>query len=214
MKLKPTMNFDPQSDFLNRFTTLPVLLDMLSKRCITLLAPTTWEDKNDAYYLEKYKVQKKLKTLLACCFSTKRETFHHWKVFSNGSGGVCVEFNSEKLLRAVETTPGIQFRTVSYRFIKFNQNPPQGAWPFLKRKVFEDEAEFRMIYENSLATHETKDLPIDLECIQRITLSPWMPKPVAESVATVIRGIKGCNAMNVNCSNLLESNVWKSCLPC
>jgi hypothetical protein len=206
------MNFMPQTKFLNRFTTLPVLLDMLSRRCITLLEPTTWEDKNDSYYLEKYKMQRKLKTLLACCFSAKHETFHHWKVFSNGSSGVCIEFNAEKLLNTIESINGIQFRMVSYRLLKYNQNPSLGAWPFLKRKAFEDEEEFRIIYEDSVTAQITKALPIDLEWIQKITLSPWMPKAVAESVIKVIHGIKDCEAMTVNYSTLLQSEVWKNSL--
>ncbi|SRR5579862_128969 len=202
----------PETDFLNRFTTLPVLLDMLSRQCITLLGPTNWEDRNDAYYLEKYKANKQLKTLLACCFSTKRETFHHWKVFSNGPSGVCIEFNSHKLLSMVETVEGISFRPVSYRLIKHNQNPSLGAWPFLKRKAFEDEGEFRIIYENPFIEKKTKEIRFDLECIEKITLSPWMPKPIAKSVAKVIRDIKHCEDITVVGSSLLESSGWKNCL--
>ena len=33
---------------LNRFTTLPVLLDLLKRKRLVLLDPAVWEDKNDS----------------------------------------------------------------------------------------------------------------------------------------------------------------------
>jgi hypothetical protein len=206
------MYFKPESKFLNRFTTLPILLDILSRRCITLLEPTNWEDRNDTFYLEKYKTNKKLKALLACCFCAKRETFHHWKVFSNGPSGVCIEFDSDKLLSGVETIEGTSFRPVSYHFIKHNRNPSLDAWPFLKRQAFEDEEEFRIIYENRLMEEKSKDIPFDLESIRKITLSPWRPKPIVKSVAKIIRDIEDCENIKIVASTLLESPGWKNCL--
>ena len=80
---------------LNRYTTLPILLDMLQQKHITLLSPETWEDWNDAYYLEQYRQASKLHSVLAVCFSACGETFHHWRVFSSGLSGVCIEFDKE-----------------------------------------------------------------------------------------------------------------------
>ena len=40
---------------LRRYTTLPFLLDILNKKCLTLLDPKNWEDKDDSYYIELYK---------------------------------------------------------------------------------------------------------------------------------------------------------------
>jgi hypothetical protein len=71
---------------------------LLNKK-IVLLNPSSWEDRNDSHYLERYKADKKLKTLVALCFSKKRETFHHWKIFSGGPAGVCVEFDKDMLLK-------------------------------------------------------------------------------------------------------------------
>ena len=198
---------------LNRFTSLPILLDMLSRKCITLLEPTSWEDRNDAFYLEKYKEAKNLKTLLAYCFSAKRETFHHWKVFSNGASGVCVEFHPEKLLGSVRDLEGIRIEEVDYQYIKKNIKPHQSKWPFLKRKAFEDEGEWRIIYENKKVREKTKDVPFDVSCIQKITLSPWLLKPIDKTIKEIIRSIDGCGAIPVSGSALLESEKWKNCLP-
>src|SRR5438046_2646856 len=86
---------------LKRFTSLPILLDMLVKKHLTLLNPRTWEDRNDSFYLEQYRNKKNLKSILALCFASCPETFHHWKVFSSGSCGVCVEFDKNVLLASV-----------------------------------------------------------------------------------------------------------------
>ena len=59
----------PMTHFLNRYTSFAALLAMLQRREITLLSPSLWEDRNDAFYMNAYKSRKQLKTLVALCFS-------------------------------------------------------------------------------------------------------------------------------------------------
>jgi hypothetical protein len=40
---------------LRRYTTLPVLLDLLREKRLTLVSPTSWPDRNDSFYLEQHK---------------------------------------------------------------------------------------------------------------------------------------------------------------
>lgn len=197
---------------LRRYTCLPILLDMLVNRKITLLDPVSWEDRNDSFYVEKYRKIKKLRTLLALCFTTKAETFHHWKVFAGNSGGVCVRFNEEKLLSCFKHEPGIKTGTVKYRLMRdLKQNPPSAdELPFLKRKQYEDEAEFRIIYENKNKTFLTKDFELNLSCIERITLSPWLPYPISKTVKGVIRQIRGCASIELIRTGVVEHSVWKN----
>ena len=147
----------PKTPILNRYTSLPVALDVLVERRLTLLSPETWEDRNDAFYLERYREKKNLQTLVAICFSARGETFHHRKVFSSGSSGVCIEFDKNRLLRAFPSSDGFRHGNIEYRFVKtVNQERPEvERWPFLKRKAFKDEGEFRIIYENRLARETT-----------------------------------------------------------
>ncbi len=60
------------TSFLNRYTSLPYLIEILTDRHLTMLSPKTWEDRNDSFYLERYKVERKLKLILALCFLTTR----------------------------------------------------------------------------------------------------------------------------------------------
>lgn len=200
--------------FLNRYTTLPVLLDILVRQRITLLSPNSWEDRNDAYYLEQYKLKRKLKTVVALCFSQCRETFHHWKIFAGGAGGVCIEFDREKLLAGVRRKKGFCCRPVVYQFIRDvkSNKPAISDWPFLKRKPYRDEREFRIVYEDANVSQQTKEIPIELSCIRQITLAPWIPASIATTVSEVIQDLPGCDQFFVTRSSLLETAAWKAAI--
>ncbi len=200
-----------KTPILNRYTSLPVALDVLVQRRLTLLSPETWEDRNDAFYLERYREMKNLRTLVAICFSARGETFHHWKVFSSGSSGVCIEFDKNRLLTAFPSSGGFRHGEIEYRFVKTvnKSRPEQDRWPFLKRKAFKDEGEFRIIYENGAAHEHIKHVDIDLSTVRRVKLSPWLPKAVAESVQALIKSIKGCKSLSVNRSSLIDNAGWK-----
>jgi Protein of unknown function (DUF2971) len=199
------------SQFLNRYTSLPIALDVLAKRRITLLSPETWEDRNDAYYLERYRDERKLLTLLAICFSLGRETFHHWRIFSSGSSGVCIEFDKEKLLNSIPKGSSYQHRNVTYKWVREleKKKPELETWPFLKRKPFKDEHEYRIIYESKTENLRAKPIPIDLSAIRKVTLSPWLPDPVSPSVINIIKKIDGCGTLEVSRSSLIDNAGWR-----
>src|SRR5690349_15189787 len=87
---------------LNRYTTLPVLLDLLRRKKIVLLDPCAWEDRNDDEIILNYKGRKGIRGLFAVCCGTGDETVHHWKAYANGISGCCIEFNGNKLLKSFQ----------------------------------------------------------------------------------------------------------------
>ena len=202
----------PQSPkFLNRYTSLPIALDVLTNKHITLLSPNTWEDRNDAYYLERYREQKKLGSVLAICFSTQSETFHHWRVFSSGMSGVCIEFNPERLLASIHGKNNFKSGYVNYSLVgNVKKTRPQvEEWPFLKRKPYQDEAEYRILYESHTPNDQLLNVSINLAAIQKITFSPWMPLPIMRSLAKIIMNFDECRDIDVRRSNLLDTAGWK-----
>ena len=54
-----------------RYTNLADLIYILREKRITLRDPQRWDDRNDSYYLKKYKESKNLETLLALCFADR-----------------------------------------------------------------------------------------------------------------------------------------------
>lgn len=199
---------------LRRYTNLASTIYLLQTRAVTLLDPESWEDRNDIYYLKKFKEQHNLKTLLALCFTDTNETFHHWKVFSPGSDGVCVEFNQEKLLKHIRDREGFLYDYVDYEKIRTVKREPPDLrdLPFLKRIPYRDEQEYRIIYTNDFDLCLTYDVAIDLECIRRITLSPWMPKLLSDSVKETLKSISGCDSLEITRSTLLDNSQWKNAI--
>lgn len=196
---------------LRRYTSVPALLHLLQKREITLLNPASWDDRNDAFFIIKYKQRRRLKSVLALCFAKATETYHHWRVFTHGSDGVCITFRRNSLLAAFANINDIQTRRVKYKLIKELQanRPAERDLPFLKRRPYKDEKEFRIIYLDHKEEIDAKGFPIELECIERVTLSPWMPKILADAVKSTIHRIPGCEKMKVYQTTLLENEKWK-----
>ena len=196
---------------LRRYTSLPVLLDILIHKRITLLDPASWEDRNDSYYVEKYKDIRGFKTVLALCFTSKSETFHHWRIFAGNSAGVCIRFDKDKLLASVNKTSGINSGYVNYKLMRILQTniPSVDELPFLKSKQYQDEAEFRIIYKNKGKGLKSKNITIDLQSIDRITLSPWLPLPITRTVKEVIRNIDGCNSIELIRTGVVDNKDWK-----
>ena len=105
-------------EFLRRYMELKYVLPLLKSGRIEFLAPNKWDDTNDSHFLEAYRQKKKLKSLLAVCFTSVSERIHHWERFGrkgkNGSEAICVEFNKATLLAAFSGNPHIRSGEVKY----------------------------------------------------------------------------------------------------
>jgi Protein of unknown function (DUF2971) len=184
----------------------------LSERKIWLRDPRSWDDSNDSYYLSVYRQKKKLETVLAICFTQTGETYHHWKVFAGSTSGVCVRFERTELLKAIEKERGTSTGCVEY--LTVNQRRDQGEpkvkeLPFLKRRGYQHEEEFRIIYE-SKTSKATLDIKIPLSCVRGITLSPWIPYVQYKHVKEMLCAIEGCSKLDIKRSTLTGNKEWKS----
>jgi hypothetical protein len=200
------------TNFLRRYTNLPSLIQILSTRTLTFLDPRNWDDKNDSYFMQLYKDKRSLQTLLALCFSQETETYHHWRVFADGSSGVCIAFKKEQLLSALKSTPEIRHGAVDYLKLADlkSHDPKPNRLPFLKRAPFEPEAEFRILYESKKNSLPFAPVDIPLECIDRITLSPWMPKSISDAVRGMIEEIPKGISLDVSRSTLIQNDTWSN----
>lgn len=197
--------------FLKRYTNIPALVYLLRKEAITFLDPKSWDDSNDSHYLSLYKKKRRLESLLALCFTETAETYHHWRSFAGGSSGVCITFNQDKLLRALARYSSIKVGSVQYLTLKEARKevPETGKLPFIKRKPFQDESEFRIIFESKKEQLSTKDVRISLSCIEKLTLSPWITKGLAETLKATLLSIEDCENLHVSRSTLVNNSEWK-----
>lgn len=203
-----------QKQLIRRYTNLPSLIDILTNNRLTLLNPNTWDDGNDSYFINIYKSKVKLKSVLALCFTGNSETYHHWKIFSDGPSGVCILFNKEKLLSYLEeNNEELEYNNVRYKKIKDleNENITLSQMPYVKRLPYKDEKEFRIIYKN-IDDDESlyfKHFNIQLDCIERIILSPWIPEPLFKSLKMTIKKLN-TSPVKVYRTTLISNDQWKN----
>jgi len=194
---------------LNRFTTLPVLLDLLQRKKLTLLNPETWEDKNDSEIILEYKKRKNIPNLFAICFSHGDETIHHWKTFSNGSSGCCIEFDANGLFKTIDTIPNLIHGKIAYK--RLSEVESTGVTtdriPFTKRWPYRCEEEYRIIVAS-----ETKsdffDIDISLDVINKITISQQMPDQIYKTLKRQLRSLNGDPESRINRSTLYSNKRW------
>lgn len=194
-----------------RYTNLPATLHILQNRCLTLLSPSSWDDRNDAYFMGEFQKRSAAKSVLALCFAETPQTYHHWRVFSAGSDGVCLEFDKGKLLETVKQDDRFKCRSVEYRKIDDvrKNSLAKDDLPFVKRYPYRDDKEFRILFIDKDEFREFERLKISLDWIKCITLSPWMPKPLADAVKSTLKGMSGCEDLKVYRSTLIENERWK-----
>ncbi len=198
--------------FLRRYTDLPALLHLLSTKKLTLLDPKTWDDSNDSHYLSLYKQKKNCKTVLALCFSQAAETYHHWRVFSGSSSGICVLFDRQPLLKALQSEVGVQVGEVNYLTLSKarRRKPKTEELPFIKRFAFIDESEYRVVFESADEVLPSKPIPVSLASIRSISLSPWLHESLAQATKDAIHSIDGCSRLKVFRSTLVSNEEWKA----
>jgi hypothetical protein len=170
---------------LKRYTHLPQLLHMLRSKTITVLAPETWEDQNDTYFLTRYKAARpNIKSLLALCMTDASDTYHHWRVYAGAPSGVQIRFNPPAFESWVDNHPNAKLGRVEYLHVdEFGVSAADVTrLPFLKRIAFRDEDEIRLIVEDFESVRRAFSLPFDLDMIEEIKLSPWLAEPLVETV--------------------------------
>lgn len=196
---------------LRRYTELPYLIDFLQTKELTLLNPALWDDRNDSYYIEQFARANGLLSTYALCLAEASETYHHWKVFSHGGSGACIEFDKAQLISAAIVIPGLRAEEVKYKTIDSLREcaPSQSDLPFLKRYAFSDEKEFRLFYGSAKKGPSVFRMQVPLKAIKRITLSPWLPTSVVNHVKSTLKSIDGCKSLRIYKSTLVENENWK-----
>jgi len=200
---------DDETWRLNRYTTIPVLLDLLMRKRLVLLDPTkTWDDRNDLGVMAEYKRRKGVKRIVALCFSKGDETIHHWKAFSDGISGCCIEFDGIRLQKLFNKA-GLKHGPVTYRKLKdvTKASIVVNDMPFTKRWPYRCEEEYRVIREDD-EEGPSFDLAIDLHLINKVIISQKMPQPVYETIKAYLRAASSNPEKKINRSTLYENQIW------
>lgn len=193
---------------MRRYCGLSSAIELLQTKKLTFRDPKNWDDRNDTDLLDFYKKEKGFKTLQALCFAECIETSHHWKVYAAGMEGVCIRFNKTKLTNALDRCDHIRHGPMNYPPINKVQNTLNeiDQLPFTKRFPYNGEEEYRVLYTNRKCLRSLQNVPLQISCIERITLSPWLPKAMHNPIKQALRSINGCEELNVTRSTLTSND--------
>lgn len=199
--------------YVRRYTTLSSALDTLAQKRLVLLSPSKWDDLNDVYFMELYRSVSNAGSVLALCCTLATETYHHWRVFTQGMEGICLEFERQPLERQLSILPGIEMRKVDYLKVgdlETLHSREADRLPYIKREGFSDEREWRIVSTCAESAVMDKSVAIELTSLNRVLLNPWMPPSLADNLRSLIRSIPGCESIRIEASRLTNSERWKS----
>jgi len=198
---------------LKRYTTLAAAVDMLVEQRLALLNPAKWDDTNDTHFLNAFKEIVGSRSLYAACFTQAPETYHHWQVFAHANEGVCVEFDRHALLKSLmEMSTAYRWGDVKYRTLaqlRLRKRINVYELPFLKRKGFIDEQEFRLLFHSRKPQMAAHYVTIERPWIRRIILNPWLSDPLFASMKSALRSIPGCSKVSILRTSLINNTEWK-----
>jgi hypothetical protein len=201
------------SKYVRRYTTLSSALDTLAQKRLVLLSPSKWDDLNDVRFMELYRSHAAVGSVLALCCTLATETYHHWRVFTQGMEGICIEFDRRLLEMDLNGVPQLEMRKVDYLKVgqleALHRNEAHRL-PYVKREGFSDEREWRIVMTCIEGAVMAKTVSINLTSIHRILLNPWMPPTLADNLRGIIRKLPGCESIKIEASRLTNSQRWKS----
>ena len=179
---------------------------------LPLLDPSNWKDTNDTHFLGAFQDCVKAKGIYAACFTQAAETYHHWQVFAGDNEGFFVEFDKEALLESLVDQPRYMWDDMKYRTLgqlRLRKRINAYELPFLKRKGFSDEKEFRLLYHSNRQQKPVHLVPIRRSWIKRIIINPWLNEALFQSMKTALKSIPGCRNVIVVHTTLINNSEWK-----
>jgi len=194
---------------LHRYTSIPVLFDMLQNGRLFLSNPDKWKDKTDANFLREYSKGKKV---MALCFFEKNETSHYWELYAEK--GCMITFNTKLLLEEIDKSVSngvFEYGRISYKKQnKFKHETQKDKLPFIKQLRYKGEKEFRVVWTGGKGEDDVC-ISINLGSIEKIVISSDIPEKLAKSLIDAIHKITGnVFAKKVFYSWLYNNKVWNN----
>jgi hypothetical protein len=163
--------------YLKHFTSLFSFISIMESGVLRLSGTDKWEDKNDSAALAAYKRKTGAEKTCVLCFAQGKEQIHHWFYYAKKDSGCCIHFKDEPLLAALGREPSFLCDSVSYMSSKdvtaeWLRQQPVEKLPFIKRRPYEAEQEYRVIWRGK-ADAESPLIPV-AGLIDNVTLAPGL----------------------------------------
>ena len=198
---------------LRRYTDVLSVIDLIAHKRLTLTTPSGWVDQNDSHGLDVYKRRRGADSVIAFCMTEAPETYHHWHIFAGHKHGACVIFKKTKLVSHLNGVADIVHGPVVYRnlsSINREKEIPTEELPFLKRKMFVDEKEYRIVgVEDEFFDINSRQIPITLDIVDRVIFSPYAPRPLLDTLKEMLVDLDGAEHIAFRHSTLTNNLEWR-----
>jgi len=197
------MTAEKRPKLLKHYTSIENLFKILESGCLLLSDPEKWEDKNDIASVRAFCRLKGEKTKArVLCFADGEESIYHWNTFSED--GCYIKFDKEDLLKEAKKQkflPGPVIYKQKVTAAELREMKEKDI-PFLKRKQYECEKEYRIIWFGE--GKETPKIHFKRNAI-KIMLSPKISDTKRKNLQTELEKKYGIKAF---LSRVLESKDW------
>jgi len=171
-----------------------------------------WEDKNDVELIKIYKDINNIEKLGVSCLTTGRDRYHFWKIYGGEREGVCLWFDKVDLMKDIKKDKKLLWNKVDcYNENEFKEKRTIPKLPFIKRKQYEDEKEFRVFREHKRGdTSEAKGIKFTPKSLKRIYLNSWLDQnPYAAVKSKINEKLRGRYEVElIQQSKILEYPKW------
>lgn len=189
--------------------------EILKSRALTLRPAFCWPDRNDLELLDLHKEINKVDELLVACFTRRFERNHQWQMYVRGDCCVQINFIEEKFLQLIDDYRKRSGYEIFYDSIKYmnienlrsSDSFSKHIIAFIKRKVYEDEKEFRIIAHAKKGVKEIK-IPIDLSCIRYINVDPRASEKKFTAIKDGLKCLAGSSHIDIRRSQLNYNPDW------
>jgi hypothetical protein len=167
------------------YTSLSKLVSILESGTLRLNDPAEWEDKNDAASVLAYLRKTGAEQVRAVSFADGDEQIHHWFEYAHKEYGAGIRFKTPALLAALKKEKRFVCGPMCYTPLnelsakELKTYAPEEL-PFIKRRPYESEQEYRVLWTGGLA--ETPPAIPVAGLIDCVTLAPGMTKPLPSGV--------------------------------
>jgi len=205
-----------QKQFLNRYTHFSYLCKMLEKRELVIPSWKKWRDRNDSHSIKEYQRLERDRNIFALCMTNADETYHHWRVFTRQTFGVCLRFDKTRMIEWVKsqrespTMGRVEMKRVVYFELEsFDTDVVKVQHlPFLKRWGYRDEREWRLMYTTT-QNGQFATLPFPIKALDSIVISPFVSSEEADVKKRKIQETLRTKGVDVYHSALTNSDRWK-----